>query len=253
MKPDQIHGLLNQSYRIAGNKLILLDYDGTISELTSDPTKAMPTSEVIQLLTKLSGNINTQLAIVTGRSTHSMDTFFADQSFTIFAEHGVMLKQKNHWECLINGSTEWMSEVYEAMQSIASQCKHSFVEEKQFTVAWHFRQSNEEEGIKFSNQLNSILKKLCAKFKFKITNGHKIVEVTSIEVSKSIAVKHLLNSSQYDFILCIGDDRTDEEMFCALSDNPYAATIKVGKGETAAKYRLDSVSNVLHLLEQLSI
>ena len=72
------------------------------------------------------------------------------------------------------------------------------------------------------------------------------------ELSKGIAVKNLVEQNKYDYILAIGDDKTDEEMFEYLSHNANADTVKVGEGSTLAKYKLDNVNKVISLLQQLS-
>jgi trehalose 6-phosphate synthase/phosphatase len=71
-------------------------------------------------------------------------------------------------------------------------------------------------------------------------------------ISKGVAVSKLLYNHNYDFILSIGDDVTDEEMFESLLNKNNAFTVKVGKGSTIAKYKIKSVSDVIILLKQLS-
>jgi len=56
-----------------------------------------------------------------------------------------------------------------------------------------------------------------------------------------------------EFILAIGDDATDEEMFEYLLENANAVTIKVGNGSTYAKNKMKGIDDVLNLLKQLSL
>jgi trehalose 6-phosphate synthase/phosphatase len=52
-------------------------------------------------------------------------------------------------------------------------------------------------------------------------------------------------------VLAIGDDRTDEDMFSALTlENQY--TVKVGPGTTNAAYRVENVQEVLSLLKDFT-
>ena len=65
-------------------------------------------------------------------------------------------------------------------------------------------------------------------------------------------MKALLN--QYpaaDFILCVGDDRTDEDMFDALDPYPSAYTVMVDKKPTHAQFYVEKQSDVLKLLSLL--
>ncbi len=54
-----------------------------------------------------------------------------------------------------------------------------------------------------------------------------------------------------DFVLCIGDDKTDEDMFNVLEVYPNAFTVMVDKKPTNANYYLEKQSDVLKLLSYL--
>jgi trehalose 6-phosphate synthase/phosphatase len=53
-----------------------------------------------------------------------------------------------------------------------------------------------------------------------------------------------------DFILAIGDDWTDEDLFRALPANAYS--VRVGLANTAARYYLGSHTAVRRVLRELS-
>ena len=80
--------------------------------------------------------------------------------------------------------------------------------------------------------------------------GNKVVEIKSPECTKGSEVARLLLASRYDFILAMGDDTTDEDMFRALPVS--AITVKVGIVSEKAKYNLSSQEEVLPFLEKLS-
>jgi trehalose 6-phosphate synthase/phosphatase len=65
------------------------------------------------------------------------------------------------------------------------------------------------------------------------------------------ALQYLFNKKNYDFILSIGDGKTDEDMFNVLLNNNNAFTIKIGKGNTLAKSKLPDIEQVIKLLEKL--
>lgn len=69
------------------------------------------------------------------------------------------------------------------------------------------------------------------------------------------------NGKQADFVLCIGDDRSDEDMFeiignaisrnmLSVNTNVFACT--VGQKPSKAKYYLDDTSEVIFMLENLA-
>jgi trehalose 6-phosphate synthase/phosphatase len=53
-----------------------------------------------------------------------------------------------------------------------------------------------------------------------------------------------------EFVLCIGDDTTDEDMFRALQGKGY--TIKVGRGNTAAEYTIITQNDVFPFLNRFT-
>ena len=77
----------------------------------------------------------------------------------------------------------------------------------------------------------------------------KALEVVDRQVDKGTAVAKIIGQNQYDFILCIGDDVTDENMFGALPENAF--TVRVGKKPTIASYSIEGVSRVKELLSSL--
>ncbi len=80
--------------------------------------------------------------------------------------------------------------------------------------------------------------------------GNKVIEVRNTGVNKGTATMEWLTSHAPDFILGIGDDWTDEDVFRAL---PAAAcSVRVGVATTAARYYLVNHLAVRRLLRDLS-
>jgi trehalose 6-phosphate synthase/phosphatase len=86
---------------------------------------------------------------------------------------------------------------------------------------------------------------------FDILHGNKVIEVKSSFSNKGKFVSEVIAKSDFDFVLAIGDDLTDEDMFSVLNEKNHF-TIKVGPGNTSAKYNVVGVNNVLSFLDHLS-
>jgi len=87
-----------------------------------------------------------------------------------------------------------------------------------------------------------------------VIDGNKVVEVRMAGFDKGTITMKILNEAQPDFVLCIGDDTTDEDMFKVLENSAFTVktyTIKIGTRGTAAKYTLPSQEQVLPLLMRL--
>jgi len=77
-----------------------------------------------------------------------------------------------------------------------------------------------------------------------------VVELRSAGVDKGTAAKHLLAGTQYDFILAVGDDRTDEDLFKVIPNNVYS--IKVGFCSSHARYSVSNYMEIRTILEELA-
>lgn len=84
--------------------------------------------------------------------------------------------------------------------------------------------------------------------------GNKTLELRPSSIDKSTAVRNILKDLQLstiDYILCIGDGKTDEIVFSLLNDIPYAITSTVGKKQTEAHNYIPNVDMVNSLIEEL--
>ncbi|HQP11081.1 MAG TPA: trehalose-phosphatase, partial [Candidatus Omnitrophota bacterium] len=100
-----------------------------------------------------------------------------------------------------------------------------------------------------SQQLSGNLLEILANENVVVNQGRLIVEVSSNQISKGTAVRHFMEKKDYDRVICVGDDKTDEAMF--KIDDPRIISIKIGPEDTFAKYRLSSPTLLRDFLAQL--
>ena len=240
-----------EKFKQAQSRLILLDYDGTLVDYKMAPHEATPSKKLLASLLKLDDSPNTKVVIITGRAYLEIDAFVGHLPIDIVAEHGGMIREDGKWKQLIPDDGKWQHQIFPIFERLTKTCPGSFIEHKKFSLAFHYRNADVECGFSRSRTLISELSKRAPDFGLKITDGNKVVEIKRKDIDKGKGTQYLLNKNEYDYILCIGDDKTDEDMFDVLANNERAFTIKVGKGDTAAKYRLDTVQNVMLLLNEL--
>ncbi len=239
-------------YRKPGKKLILLDYDGTLVTYKPKPHHALPSESLLDILSKLAGQSETDLIIISGRDNADIDSMLGDLPIDIIAGHGAVMKEKGVWENQVSDETGWKEAIRPLLDDISLECPESFIEDKHFSLAWHYRNTGEDSGSIVSRKLIKLLEKFTDRYRLKILDGNRVVEIMHKEIGKGIAVQKLLSKRNYEFILSIGDDVTDEEIFEALLPERRAVTIKVGNGTTNAKYFFNSVEEVVLFLKLLS-
>ncbi len=239
-------------YKTSKNRLILLDYDGTLRSFVKSPgaNLAMPTPKIHKILRALSKDKNNRVVIVSGRSRSSMETFFRNTNLSLIAEHGGWIFDTERWIKFTSASKKWKSHVKPILENYVNRTPGAEMEEKDFSLVWHYRRVNPDLAFVRKEELLNDLKSIITSDRIGVFEGNKIIEIKPKEMHKGAQVTELISNYNWDFILAIGDDYTDEDMFKALPSR--ANTIKVGLDETSARFSINSVSDVLRLLNDLS-
>jgi len=248
LKEQHIQQIISD-FNKAGKRSILLDYDGTLAPYQKRPSLAVPSDELIALLKQLTANPSNEIIIISGRDVNTLEKWLGKLPLNMIAEHGACIKYKEEeWKELISINTEWKEQVRPLMQLFVDRCAGSFVEEKKTTLAWHYRNTDPELGFTRSRELRNSLLQLTANTSLQVIDGNKVLEVRMMGVDKGVAALNMLSSFHPDFVLCIGDDATDEDMFRALRDKGY--TIKIGRTNTSAQYTILSQRDVFPFLRR---
>ena len=127
----------------------------------------------------------------------------------------------------------------------------SFVEEKEYSLVWHYRMSDPEFGDWLANELAATLEELLTETELRAVRGHKAIEVRLAWANKGESQAGWKALWPADFRLAIGDDRTDEDLFERLPQEAW--TIHVGEGPSLARFCLESPAAVLALLSELGV
>lgn len=243
---------IRRHYQKAKNRCLLLDYDGTLVPFSRIPSEAAPDNNVRDLLKRLSDDENNHVVIISGRDMSSLDRWLGSFPVTLVAEHGASSRMRNQpWQQQIVLSDGWKEEIRRVMQLFVIRCAGSFIEEKTNTIAWHYRNTQTGLGFSRSRELLNTLSQLIQNTSLQVIDGNKVVEVRIAGFDKGASALKIVGEMDPDFVLCLGDDTTDEDMFKALEGKAY--TIKVNNGASAAQYTILSQQQVLPLLNSLLV
>jgi trehalose 6-phosphate synthase/phosphatase len=248
---NKIENVIREKYTNAKNRLVLLDYDGTLVNYAPIPQTASLPPHIFDILYNLNDVPRTKIFIITGRAHEDIDRMLKNMPVDIIAEHGAMIKERGLWRNELIDNYSWKEPIIRILDGFSEKCPGSYIEEKTFSVSWHYRSSDADLGLKSSRELIKLLKEVEQTYNIRVLDGKKIVEVLTNDSGKGSAVKRLIEQKSYDFVLSIGDDATDEEMFEYLLHVTYAITIKVGEGSTYAKFKFNSINEVIILLNLL--
>jgi trehalose 6-phosphate synthase/phosphatase len=245
---------LFSDYAESTRRLILLDYDGTLVPFTTAPEEASPGEELRRKLRLLVDDPANNVVIISGRSPEALDKWLGDTGVDLAAEHGAQIKLRSEgWQTIASAdATEWKAQLRPVLETFADRTPGAFVEEKANALAWHYRKVEPEMGLQRVATLIDALEDLIANTPLQILNGNKVIEVKHHSAGKGHASQHWLQGADsYDFIMAIGDDVTDEEMFAVMPEGAWS--IKVRRAfHSNAEYYLSTPYHVHRLLQDLT-
>jgi len=275
---------LISDFHDSAKRLILLDYDGTLTPFIRSPKKSKPSDELIKLLQELSGDPKNELVLISGRDRHTLGKWFNNLNLNLVAEHGVWIKTRNSfddgnakkwfselytesatenyaiedrdtpeqkWEMIQPLTSEWKTEVYPILEIFVDRTPGSFIEEKDFSLAWHYRKADTTLGELRARELVNDLLNITANLNLQVLEGSKVIEIKNASINKGQAALRWLARADWDFILAMGDDLTDEDVFKVLP--PIAWSIKIRFSTTTAKYNLASPNQATALLKEMLV
>ncbi len=242
---------LADHYKNSTRNLFLLDYDGTLAEFTIRPENARLTNAQYQTLLSLAHNPRNTVVIVSGRDHHTLEAWLGDLPISIAAEYGHFIKEHGKdWKVQAGRDDAWKPDVRPVLESLVAAVPGSFIEEKDFSLVWHYSGTDEAFAKKALKEKMADLKQVAGKHKLVLKPAVMDFEVAVPGIDKSIIANYWLERDDWDFILAAGDDVADEVLFEAVPKN--VVTVKIGKGESAAKYRLPNPQAFSRLLQRFN-
>ena len=259
---------IDKSFKNAKRRLVLLDYDGTLTPIVRDPAAAVPSERLKSIFKDLTAQPNTSVWIISGRDKDFLDQHMSAYKINLSAEHGCFVKYAQtgpqaQWEDLVAKlDMSWMKVVMDVLQSYTERTEGSNIERKQSAITWHYRRSDPEFGQFQASHLRAYLELTVAKkYPIDVMAGKANVEIRPKLFNKGEIVANIFrdahrNGEVPDFVLCLGDDTTDEDMFRVLTDQPsqqgiFSTLVGPENRLTIARYHVNNVDEAHDLLDSL--
>lgn len=244
----QVH--VRKDYKAAKERVIFLDYDGTLVGFQTNIDLASPDQDLIQLLTELTADPLNHVVMVSGRKYQTLEEWLGHLKLDLIAEHGAFQKKYGEeWQQLPGLTDHWKADIAPILETFTDRTPGSFIEEKSFSLVWHYRKAEAGLGELRANELMNTLRYFAADKGLQLLPGDKVIEVKNVEINKGKATLSWLANRHLDFTLAIGDDHTDEDIFKALPQD--AVTIKVGSQVSSARFYLRNHREVRAFLKSL--
>lgn len=237
-------------YAVTQKRIIFLDYDGTLVGFKTNINEAKPDEELLGLLVGLTKDPKNMIVIISGRNHETLEEWFGHLDVGLIAEHGAWQKKQNHeWQVVPHLNDQWKSEIETVLNGYTDRTPGSFIEEKSFSLVWHYRKAEKGLGELRANEIVNSLRVLAADQGLTIMPGNKVIEFKNVEVNKGKAALSWMQGLENDFVLAMGDDHTDEDIFKVMPAEAY--TIKIGSDVSEARFYLKDYKEVRALLHAI--
>lgn len=220
---------------------IFLDYDGTLVPVIKDPEKNQADQSLLKLISSL--NASQEIYIVTGREIDDIRNFIGD--YNVIGLHGAVFYISGQTISIpgFNRYVKLLNQLYNNNKYLERKFYGLRIYNKTGNIMFHLGNIENPEELK---NIGETVNFLASEHNLEVYHGIDIIEIRIPGINKGKAIHYIRNKNRPAII--IGDDLTDEDSFI---ENPDAITIKVGKGETHAKYRI-LYENVRPLLWEIA-
>eukprot|EP00900_Chrysochromulina_parva_P021437 jgi/Chrpa1/3927/Chrysochromulina_OHIO_Genome00015594-RA len=270
------------AYRQSSRRAILLDWGGTLTPADTgfydarDGEKYQVPESVLAVLRALCSDPNNHIMIMSGLSRDKVQTAFGSVPFlSLAAEHGFHYRIKGgSWQQLLPGVNLNWYDVAEAIVKVyTTRTNGSYVQKKGCSIVWNYQHADPEFGVMQARELQYHLQGVLAAFPVNVRVGKGYVEACPKGINKGVMAERAIDvanaalardahggvSGTVDFVLCIGDDSSDELMFQALHSkfgqrptDVSLFTVTVGRKPSEASSYLGDHTEVVELLKMLS-
>lgn len=246
--------------KIDGQKrILLLDYDGTLTPIVNTPDEALLNKEMRSTLENLKDDPDSIVAIISGRSLTDVKSKVLLEGICYAGNHGMEIEYQN--ELFVHPDAEKMKplikEICMELEPLLEGIKGKIIEDKGLTASIHYRLVSSKEIPEVKRMVNSTIKPYIERGDIKLTHGKMVLEIRpNITWDKGKAVEWVLksigvNESKKYFAIYIGDDRTDEDAFKIMKKRGISILVSSEVKDTNAEYVLHNADEVRNFLSWL--
>jgi len=226
--------------------LITCDFDGTLAPIVNNPEDARMLPAAATALTALTDLPDTEVALVSGRALGVLRTLtgFSDipAAIHLVGSHGAEFDTGFTHDI----DEDLLARIIAELNAIAQGRPGVSVETKPASVALHVRNASSQDGEAALADAHRASERWGAH----ATAGKAVLEFAVLSTNKGEAVDILREQTASTAVVFLGDDVTDETAFVRLHDDDVG--VKVGRGDTAAGFRIESPDDVAEALGYLA-
>jgi len=227
---------------------LFLDMDGVLAGFAPTPDQVMPDPRRTAVLRRLGPLLEGRLAIVSGRTLSEIDRITEAASPAASGVHGLEIRTPQG-EVRTRAAAPAIRTAVAAFHTFAEAHPGAIVEDKGVATGLHFRQAPDAAAA-----AERLARDLAAETGLVLQPGHMIFELKTPGTDKGTALTALMAEAPFKggVPVMFGDDLTDEHAFRAAEALGGFGVLVGPMRETAARYRLDGVPEVMDWLETVA-
>lgn len=242
---------------VAGDRvLVATDFDGVLAPLVLDPSTSTPLPGTIEDLRALADLPETYAAVVSGRdlATLTQLTGLDGTPVTRIGSHGGESSAADgdgHGAAALDdGQRAHLAALTKELDELCAGLPEGvYLEHKPTAVVLHTRRMEDGPAAKAEQAALEVATRHTG---LHVLHGKQVVEMSVLQADKGTALVALRDTVGATRVAYFGDDVTDEHAFEALGEDDL--TVKVGDGDTAARFRVagpQDAAEALSLLREL--
>jgi trehalose 6-phosphate phosphatase len=236
--------------RAAPERILLLDYDGTLAPFTTERDKAVPYPEVVPVLEGIIA-CGTRVVLITGRSARELAELAGLQPRPeIWGSHGAEHLGSDGNYTLASGLAPYREGLEMAAACLQGKGFDQHIECKPGGVALHWRGMSRPEASKLKSQVLQRWLPLLLQHRLKLLEFDGGVELRAPGFNKGDAVRTILaETAPHAALAYLGDDTTDEDAFEALRGKGLTILVRPETRSTAAEIWLQPPKELVQFLQ----
>ncbi|KAG7399644.1 hypothetical protein PHYBOEH_008287 [Phytophthora boehmeriae] len=222
---------MTSAYTRSSRRLIFINYEGVLAAEASIPELAYPPQELIWQLSMLTKDPRNTVVLVSARSTSVCEQWFAGLSgnLVLAAEYGVYVKwigKNEYWHCMVpNMDMSWWEHVVPLLEYYTERTPGAYIERKESSVAWHYRDCDLDHGLWQASELLVTLREITRSLPVSVCPGNRYLEVRPHKVSKATLFERIWEFMNWS-ILFPEEDPVSTEYFGEPANPPSSPLIK---------------------------
>lgn len=209
---------MTSAYSRSMRRLLFINYEGVLAPESSIPELSYPPQELIWQLAMLTSDPRNTVVLVSSRSTAVCEQWFAGLSGNVVlaAEYGVYIKwlgDREPWHCMVpNMDLSWWEHVLPLVEYYTERTPGAFMERKDSSIAWHYRDCDLDHGLWQASELLVSLRELTRSLPVAVCPGNRCLEVRPNKVSKATLFERVWEFMNWS-TLFPEDERVTTEYF----------------------------------------